>query len=421
MQPISVEKSGAFVESFTLAPTGSGVLDGLPFAVKDIIDVAGRRTGCGNPRWRDTHPAAAAHAVCVEQLLAAGGRCIGKTITDELAFSLLGENPHYGTPLNPRAPERVPGGSSSGSASAVACGLADFALGSDTGGSVRVPASNCGIFGLRPSHDRISVAGVMPFAPTFDTIGLLARSSELLVRSASVLLSCEVPGKVEVGTIHLFPETFALCTATAQQALEAPIAALRQIFGTQVRETSIHLIDRTPEDVELRSWYDTYGVVQWSEIWSSLGSWIQEAQPELGPEARSNFELVKTLDRRSIVEAARRRERYCRGLAAVLGPQDLLCLPTAPAPAPLRGAAPRRDQPGGTYYPRALALTSLAGIGRLPQVSLPLATCEGAPLGLSLAAAHGADAFLLSVVQQIADSDGSKREIELASWAARRP
>ena len=139
---ITVNESNAFVTTFDLSPTGSGPLDGLCFAVKDVIDVAGCKTGCGNPTWRDSHPTAAAHAVCVEQLLRAGARCVGKAICDELAFSLLGENYFYGTPLNPRAPDRVPGGSSSGSASAVACGLVDFALGTDTGGSTRIPASN---------------------------------------------------------------------------------------------------------------------------------------------------------------------------------------------------------------------------------------------------------------------------------------
>ena len=128
-------------------------------------DIAGTVTGGGNPTWRDTHRPAMAHAVCVEQLLHAGARCTAKTVTDELEFSLSGDNHFYGTPLNPRAPERVPGGSSSGSASAVASGLVDFALGTDTGGSVRVPASNCGLYGLRPSHGFISLAGVIPFAP----------------------------------------------------------------------------------------------------------------------------------------------------------------------------------------------------------------------------------------------------------------
>jgi len=174
---ITISESNAFVTTFDLPPMSSGPLNGLRFAVKDTIDIAGFKTGCGNPRWRDSHPAAAVHAVCVEQLLLAGARCVGKTICDELAFSLLGENHFYGTPLNAHAPDRVPGGSSSGSASAVACGLVDFALGTDTGGSIRVPASNCGIWGFRPSHDFISVAGVNPLAPSFDTVRTSQRKS----------------------------------------------------------------------------------------------------------------------------------------------------------------------------------------------------------------------------------------------------
>src|SRR6516165_3788041 len=186
---VTVAQSNAFVTTFDLSPTRSGPLDGLRFAVKDTIDVAGFKTGCGNPTWRDTHPGAVGHAVCVEQLLLAGARCVGKTICDELAFSLLGENHFYGAPLNARAPDRVPGGSSSGSASAVACGLVDFALGTDTGGSTRVPASNCGIWGFRPSHDFISVAGVNPLAPSFDTVGVLAQSAEVLAQVGFVLFA----------------------------------------------------------------------------------------------------------------------------------------------------------------------------------------------------------------------------------------
>src|SRR5215207_7948504 len=172
---IDAAEDDAFIEGVEeVDPTRSGLLDGLSFAVKDLIDIGGYKTGCGNPSWGDTHPLASMNAVCVEQLLDAGARCVGKTVSDELAFSLLGENHFYGTPLNPKAPDRVPGGSSSGSASAVACGLLDFALGPDTGGSVRVPANNCGVWGMRPSHGFISVAGVNPLAPTFDTVGILA-------------------------------------------------------------------------------------------------------------------------------------------------------------------------------------------------------------------------------------------------------
>src|SRR6478609_1620149 len=222
---ITFEQSGAFIERFTVPPTRSGPLDGLTFAVKDLIDIAGHHTGCGNPTWLATHTRATVSAVCVEQLLSAGARCEGKTITDEIAFSLLGENYFYGTPLNPNAPERVPGGSSSGSASAVACGLVDFAIGTDTGGSVRVPAGNCGIWGWRPSHDQISVAGVMPFATTLDTVGVFTRDAELLQQVASVLLATEkssAPPPASKNTIHLVREAFDVTDPAIRKALHEP-------------------------------------------------------------------------------------------------------------------------------------------------------------------------------------------------------
>src|SRR5262245_53067623 len=236
---VSIEDSRAFVECFSVAPTAEGPLSGLTFAVKDLIDLAGRTTGGGNPTWAKTHAAAAANAVCVDQLLAAGARCIGKTVTDELAFSLIGENHFFGTPLNPRAPDRVPGGSSSGSASAVACGLVDFALGTDTGGSVRVPAANCGLFGLRPSHGIISVPGVLPFAPGFDTVCVFTGDADLLARVAGTLLGFEIPGTPPVNHVHVITEAFALCEPETRRALQSPLEALRRLYGDRVRETSI--------------------------------------------------------------------------------------------------------------------------------------------------------------------------------------
>ena len=396
-----------FVESVEVDPTGSGSLDGLSFAVKDLIDIGDHKTGSGNPTWRETHPPASVNAVCVEQLLAAGARCVGKTVSDELAFSLLGENHFYGTPLNPRAPDRVPGGSSSGSASAVACGLVDFALGTDTGGSVRVPANNCGVWGMRPSHGFISVAGVNPLAPTFDTVGILAGSAEILARAASVLLACEdIPGE-ELGTIHLLREAFSIADPDVRQALEDPVQRLGSIFGRRTRDTSmweIHSESETSEGAVLQTWHDTYRVLQWAEIESCLGAWVEEAKPAFGPEASQNFGLAKSLDRRRVRPAVQRREEYFRRLKSFLGPKDLLCMPTTPALAPLKGTiAPRGHAAAGDYYPRALSLTSIAGIGRLPQVSLPLAESSGGvPLGLSLLAANGRDAFLLSVVKRVA-------------------
>src|ERR1051325_3136283 len=236
---ITVAESNAFVSALDIAPRSSGRLDGLRFAVKDTIDVAGFKTGCGNPTWLQSHPAAVVHAVCVEQLLLAGARCLGKTICDELAFSLLGENYFYGTPLNACAPDRVPGGSSSGSASAVACGLVDFALGTDTGGSTRVPASNCGIWGFRPSHDFISVAGVNPLAPSFDTVGVLAQNAEVLAKVGFVLFAAAALPPSQPRTIHLISEAFALADPDVQAALSEPLRRLRGLFPGAVRESSL--------------------------------------------------------------------------------------------------------------------------------------------------------------------------------------
>jgi amidase len=401
---ITLEESRAFVEVYPIEPTAPGPLDGLTFAVKDIIDVAGRRTGCGNPSWRESHAPAVSNAVCVDQLLGAGARGIGKTATDELAFSLLGENHFSGTPLNPRAPDRVPGGSSSGSASAVACGLVDFALGTDTGGSVRVPASNCGLFGIRPSHGFISLAGVMPFAPGFDTVGVLARDADVLARAAGVLLGADVPARPKVGTIHMICEAFALADPAVVTALEGALTQLRRLSGSRVVETSIHAIDGEPDGTSLSVWYEkAFRPLQWSEIWSNLSGWISSAQPTFGPVTGHNFEMVRKLDRGLLAETVRRRERYFQRLMAFLGPEDLLCIPTVPTPAPIKGTVGRRDQDTTDYYPRALPLTSLAGVGRLPQVSLPLGNIGGVPVGLSLVGRFGQDAFLLGVVGRITE------------------
>ena len=353
----SPEESGAFVEQLRLGPTGSGPLDGLTFAVKDLIDLKGYVSGCGNPKWRDTHPPAAAHAVCVEQILAAGAVCLGKTVTDELAFGLDGENHFYGTPLNPRAPDRVPGGSSSGSASAVACGLVDFALGTDTGGSVRVPASNCGLFGLRPSHGRVSLAGVNPLALSFDTVGVLAGDASVLARAGAVLLAVEVPEAMEVGMVHVLQEPLALVESEVKDALEEPLNRLPRLFQGRVRETSLNaLVGEVPE-AGLQPWYETFITIQWAEIWSSLGAWVEAVKPDLGPRTRRNFEMTRTHDRRQVGAAARRREKYFRQLKNFLGPRDILVLPTVPARRLERGpwtwTAPRATTtPGPCPSPR---------------------------------------------------------------------
>jgi amidase len=400
----TAEESRAFIEALGMGPTGSGPLDGLQFAVKDLIDIAGHRTGCGNPDWRDSHPPAVTNAVCVDLLLGAGAECIGKTVTDEMAFGLLGENAFYGTPLNARAPERVPGGSSAGSASAVACGLCDFALGTDTGGSVRVPAANCGLFGFRPSHGVVSVAGVNPFAPTFDTVGVLARSAEVLSATAGVLLGWEQPAAVEVTEILFLKEAFQNADSVVAEALANSIEQVKRQFGANIREVSLAEFGGDVDGTGLRGWYETFCTLQWAEIWSSLGSWIVEAHPRFGPLVAANFEQVRGLERTAIGTAVSRRETYARRLRSYLKWSTLLCTPTAPIVAPRKGTIAVGPRSASDYFVRTLSQTSLSGIGRLPEVTLPVAEVDGAPTGLSLLAASGNDAFVLEVARHVAQA-----------------
>jgi amidase len=415
MQPITAKQCGAFIETLSLPPTADGPLAGLKFAVKDLIDVVGHRTGCGNPTWLATHPPAAVSAVCVDQLLAAGATCIGKTVTDEVAFSLLGENHFYGTPLNPAAPDRVPGGSSSGSASAVACGLADFTLGTDTGGSVRVPASNCGIWGLRPTHGRVSVAGVMPFAPTLDTVGVLARDIDTLQRSMSLLLEsseragARAPVAATTGlpladkvpkSIHLITEAFELCDAEVRDALAPALEKIERLFPDRVHHTSLGDLCSDREAGDLTTWLNAYRMLQGTEASSCLGAWVQEAKPVFGPATAAGFKFIGSLDRTRVGEAIHRREHYCRKLARALAARDLICFPTAPTIAPLKGA--RCYDRGSDYYQRTLSLTAIAGVARLPQLSMPLGRTSAAPIGLSLLTAQGEDLFLLEAAKEIA-------------------
>lgn len=388
----------ALTHRLTIAPYGEGRLSGLTFAVKDLIDIAGYPTSCGNPDWLASHPPAVANAVCVDQLLAEGATCIGKSVTDQLAFSLHGENYFYGSPLNPRAPERVSGGSSSGSASAVAQGLCDFAIGTDTGGSVRVPASNCGIWGWRSTHGLVSVAGVNPLSPTFDTVSFFASKFSVLRELGRVFFNQLSVTSNSAKTIYFVREAWDLADKTVVDGLQEHTEVLRKIAA--IKEISIREIDQESEEITgMGNWLQTYNSVQRAEIWSCLGSWVESEKPELGPLTSANFELAKSESRTQLAAHGKRRDLYFRRLYNFLSVNDFICIPTAPCVAPLKGSLPANRQKSD-YYQRALSLTSIAGIGRLPQISMPIGTAEGAPIGLSLITRTGNDEGLFNLVDE---------------------
>jgi amidase len=365
-----------------LAGAPEGPLRGLTFAVKDVFDIAGHRTGNGNPVWLETHPPATRTASSVERLLAAGATMIGKTHTDEMTYSLNGENVHYGTPINPRAPGRIPGGSSSGSAVAVAGGLADFALGTDCGGSIRLPASYCGIFGIRPTHGLVPADGVVDLAASFDTVGWFARDAETLRWVGDVLLPTTptfVPKRLLIAD-----DAFAFVGPEVSAALAAAVGRLKAALADH-------------EDVrvyasEPAAWSGIFRVLQGSEIWHRHGDWIEAHDPRFGPGIAERFRWASTIDPAEVERLRPQREAVARRMADLLGRDALLCLPTAPGIAP-KLATPQDEL--DVFRARAFGLLSIAGLARLPQVALPLATMGGCPLGLSLIGPSGCDRGLL--------------------------
>ena len=369
--------------------SGSGPLAGLSFGVKDIYDIAGHQTGFGSPDWLATHDAATRTAAAVETLLAAGADMAGKTQTDELTYSLNGENAHYGTPVNVNAPGRIPGGSSSGSAAATAGKLVDFALGSDTGGSVRAPASFCGVYGIRPTHRRVSLEGACALAQSFDTAGWFARDAVLLERIGGVLLG--ETAAVKSGAALLAEDGFALLGSAAAAALQPALGKIKTVLGP--------LQPVTVSAEGLPQWFQAFRVLQGAEIHQQLGEWVARAQPKLGPGVRERMQWTATITAADIAGAQAVRDAARRRMDELLRDNAVLVLPTVPDIAPLLNtpAAALDD-----FRARAMSLLCIAGHAGLPQVTLPLATLNGCPIGISLIAACGNDALLLALARRIA-------------------
>lgn len=400
-----VSGSGAIVQTLKLSSPrsgneqGSGILSNFTVAVKDSYDIAGLRTGNGSPDWLESHIAATATAPAVDKLLVAGARVVAKCTMDEMAYSIEGQNNHYGTPLNPSSPDRIPGGSSSGSASAVAQGLADIGLGGDTGGSIRIPASFCGLYGIRPTHGRVNITGSVPLAPSFDTGGWLTRDVDLLARVGEVLLegpsvSLPTPVRWLVGT-----EAFDLCSKEVSNrlydALSANIEKLRTFLSSPV-ETRV-----CEHGSSLADWFDVFRVYQGYEVWKTHGEWVQANNPTFGPGVKERFEMASKITMAEFAAVERRREIISAHLDALVA-DSILMIPTASDMAPLKGELSANELQ--QLRSRTLALTSIAGLGGLPQVTIPVPAIAGgpeAPIGLSLVGPRGSDEALLSLASKL--------------------
>jgi len=398
---------GAFMIGPRLMESGApgGELSGTRFAVKDLFDVAGTPTGGGNPDWRSDQEPAVAHAPAVSALLAAGADLWGKTVTDELAFSLAGANFHYGTPDNTAAPGHVPGGSSSGSASAVAGGVVDLALGTDTGGSVRVPASYCGIFGLRPTHGRIDDTGLVPLAPSFDVVGLFASDGPTLAAGWRALRAgAESPGGFgparPMHRLVLARDLFALADPGCAGPLTAAAEDLARTLDVEL------VVEDLAQPGQLGEWQAAFRTLQMIEAWRSHGAWITARRPTFGPDVAERFAMAEATDpaQGGAMEEDRRRAR--QRLEDLLGDDGFLIQPAATGPAPVVDADGDEIQ---SVRMRTLLLTAPAGLARAPVVSLPAVRIGGLPVNLAVVGRAGDDDTLVEMAAR-ADAPDAVRE-----------
>ena len=384
------DKWNAFVpgEKFLIQEQANGSLAGLTMSVKDLFDLAGHPTGAGNPDWRSSHAVPLQHADLVQTLFNAGAGFVGKTITEELAYSLVGENAHYGTPMNPHNPDCIPGGSSSGAAAAAGAGLCDFSIGTDTAGSIRLPASFCGLWGFRPSHGVLPIKGLVPLSPSFDTPGWMSKSFDPFFRVGSALLP---PDQNASELAHLklaFPEDIWRLVHPGFDAVLTPITdRIASLFNGVVNDKL--------SQAQLIEWQEAFRFVQGHEAWSVHGAWIRSQNPYFGPGIKERFEWASTIDdeqakaaRIDTLKNANRVSAYLEGA--------VICMPTVSYLAPQKGHASSAED-----RTNAMSLLCIASLAGSPQITMPLAVLDGKAVGLSLLSRRFSDRQLLSLAQKI--------------------
>ena len=358
-------------------------LAGETVAVKDLFAVAGHPIGAGVPAFLAESPASAADSRAVAALRAAGAAIRGIARTDQFAYSLAGDNPWYGTPINAVVPGGLPGGSSSGSATAVALGAASIGLATDTGGSVRVPASYQGLWGWRSTHGRVATGGLLPLAADFDAVGVLTRSAALLAKVAAVLL--DVP--------PLVSELSAVVPAAELPELEPGVA---ELFDAWVA-------DRLPARAAVRlpdlaTAAEAFAVHQGFQAWRQYGSWLTGHPTALRGAAAERFAAASRIsaeqDARARTHLAQLREEFDAALA-----DRVLIIPSAAGPAPKVWATAEQVD---THRRATFRLTCIAGITGRPAVSIPVLQTPDGPLGACVIGPRGSDEALIAVAERLA-------------------
>lgn len=377
--------------SLRVEGAGSGPLAGLTFAAKDLFDVAGYVTGGGNPDWSSHRSLPGRNAWVVQALLDSGATLVGKTITDEISLGILGENVFYGTPTNTAAQGRVPGGSSSGSAATVAAAMCDFAIGTDTGGSVRVPASFCGLYGIRPTHGRLDLTGMLPQAPSSDTAGWFARDAGTFSQVAEVLLQEPIPIELPQHLL-IAADAFGFAHENVRTALGPMVERLRRVIG------STEEVTMAPQGLSV--WARAQRTLQPHEAWLTFREWLDKTNPRMAYSVARNIYRASTISPSERDCAALMRKEASARLDHLLPPGTILCLPTTPFPAPLKGLPISETDP---LRSEISCLCSHGGLTGVPQVSLPGATVEDLPVGLSIVGRRGSDASLIATARGMED------------------
>jgi amidase len=394
---MTIRKTAFMPESLPapLRGSASGALRGLTVAIKDMYDIEGTRTSGGSPSWREAHPPASEHSGAVRRVLDAGATVIGKTICDEFFYSTTGVNAHYGMPINPNAPDRIPGGSSSGSASATAAGACDIAIGSDTGGSVRVPAALCGTYGIRATSGRFDFSGSMQMAPSFDAGGWFASSPGVFRLAGSVLLQGDsVSGEIE--RVVLLDDAQEVADDTIADLVEGVLIAAEGTLPPASRARA------STEGLDV--WREAMRIVQAYEVWKTFGGFIESTQPELGPGVRERMIAASKVTSQDADRARQVLDSANRQMEKLVPVGTILALPTTPIIAPLLNETPAAFE---DYRVRGMRLSCITSISGLPQVTIPVGSVNSAPVGLSFIGWRGGDEALLDLAVSLSTFAGS--------------